>query len=75
MQPNVFLGYLARGIIGVLNSFVHEQYPSNKVDPWCLITKYPNEDIGFLVGFGRAMQYPSMFQKICCGTQCISRIP
>jgi hypothetical protein len=75
MQSDVFLGYPTRGIIGVLNSFVHEQYPSNKIDPWCLIIEYPNEDIGFLVGFGRATQYPSMFQKICCGAQCISRIP
>jgi hypothetical protein len=36
---------------------------------------YPNEDIGFLVGFGRAMQYPSTFQKICYGTQYIFGIP
>jgi len=75
MEPIVFLGYPTRGIVGVLNSFVHEQYPSNKADPWCLITKYLNEGIGFLLGFGRITQYLSMFQKICCGAQCISRIP
>jgi len=34
-----------------------------------------NEGIGFLVGFGRAMQYPSTFQKICYGTQYIFGIP
>jgi hypothetical protein len=63
MEPNVFLGYLIRGIVGVLNSFAHEQYPSNKVNPWCLITEYPNEGIGFLVGSRRATKYPSMFQR------------
>jgi hypothetical protein len=31
--------------------------PSKSVNPWCLITKYPNEGIGFFVGFGRATQY------------------
>jgi hypothetical protein len=38
MEPNVFMGYLARGNVSVLNSFGHEQYPSKSVDPWCLIT-------------------------------------
>jgi hypothetical protein len=28
MKPNVFMGYLTRGIVSVLNSFGHEQYPS-----------------------------------------------
>ncbi len=55
MEPNVFLGYPTRGIVGVLSSFVHEQYLSNKIHPWCLIIEYPNEGIGFLVGFGTAM--------------------
>jgi hypothetical protein len=32
MKPNVFLGYLAWGIISVLSSFGHEQYPSNSLD-------------------------------------------
>ncbi len=35
MEPNVFLGYPARGITDVLSNFGHEQYPSNSVDPWC----------------------------------------
>jgi len=34
MEPNVFLGYLVWGIIGVLNSFGHEEYPfKNDVNP------------------------------------------
>jgi hypothetical protein len=40
MEPNVFIGYRARGIVNVLNSFGHEQYPSISVDPWCLIIEY-----------------------------------
>jgi len=32
MEPNVFLGYLVRGITNVLSSFGHEQYPSNSVN-------------------------------------------
>jgi hypothetical protein len=35
MEFNEFLGYLARDITNVLNSFGHEHYPSNIVDPWC----------------------------------------
>jgi len=58
MEPNVFLRYIARGIASVLNSFGHEQYPSKSdINPWCLVTKYPNAGIGFLVGFDRAIQY------------------
>ncbi len=76
MEPNVFLGYIARGIASVLNSFGHEQYPSKSdINPWCLVTKYPNAGIGFLVGFGRAIQYLSMCQKIWYGAQCIYGIP
>jgi hypothetical protein len=60
-----------RGIVSVLCSFEDEHYPSNRIDPWCLITKYPNEGIGFLVGFGRVMQYPIMCQNISYGAQCI----
>jgi hypothetical protein len=37
MEPKVFLGYPARDIANALNSFGHEQYPSNSEDPWCLI--------------------------------------
>jgi hypothetical protein len=66
MEPNVFLGYMARGIVGVLSSFGHGQYLfKSDINPWCLIIKYLNEGIGFLVSFGRAMQYPVMCQKIC----------
>jgi hypothetical protein len=39
MEPNVFLGYPVKGIVDVLNSFAHE-YPSNSVDPWCVIIEY-----------------------------------
>jgi hypothetical protein len=75
MGPNVFLRYLTRGIVNVLNSFGHDQYPSNNVNPWCLITKYPIEGIGFHVGFDRVTRYPSTFQNIYYGAQCISRMP
>jgi hypothetical protein len=27
MEPNLFLGYLARGVASVLSNFGHEQYP------------------------------------------------
>jgi hypothetical protein len=37
--------------------------------------KILNEGIGFLVGFGWAMQYFSMCQKIWYGTQCTYEIP
>jgi hypothetical protein len=40
MEFNEFLGYLARDITNVLSSFGHEHYPSNIVDPWCLIIEY-----------------------------------
>jgi len=52
-----------KGIVGVLCSFEVEHYPSNSIDSWCLITEYPNEGIHFcfLVGFGRVMQYLSMY--------------
>jgi hypothetical protein len=75
MEPNVFLGQLIRGIVGVLCHFEHEQYPSNSVDPWCLIIEYPNEGIGFLVDFGKAMESPFTCQNICDGAQCIYGIP
>jgi len=53
MEPNVFMGYPTCGIAGVLNNFGHEQYPfKSNINLWCLITKYPNEGIGFLVGLG-----------------------
>jgi len=49
MEPNVFMGYLTNGIANVLNSFGHEQYPSNNIYRWCLIIEYPNVGIGFLL--------------------------
>jgi hypothetical protein len=44
-EPNVFLRYHVWGIIvGVFNSFGHEQYPfKNNVNLQCLIIEYPNE--------------------------------
>jgi hypothetical protein len=51
MEPNIFMGYPMWGIVGLLNCFGHEHYPfKNDIDLWCLITKYLNEGIGFLVG-------------------------
>jgi len=32
MKPNAFMGSLKRGIVGVLNSFGHEQYPIDSLD-------------------------------------------
>jgi hypothetical protein len=51
MEPIVFMGQVIRDIAGVLCSFEQEQYLSNSVDPWCLITKYLNDNIVFLGGF------------------------
>jgi hypothetical protein len=75
MEPNVFLKQPMRGSAGVLCSFEDEHYPSNSIDQWCLITKYPNEGIRFLISFGKVTQYPSKCQKICYGAQCIYGIP
>jgi hypothetical protein len=60
-----------RGITNVLCSFEDEQYPSNSVNAWGLITEYLNKGNGFLIRFGMTMQYPCKFQNICYGTQCI----
>jgi hypothetical protein len=58
------------GYCRCIEYFGHEQYPSKcDIDPWCLITKYLNEGIGFLVGFGKVTQYLFMCQKICHGAQ------
>jgi len=38
MEPNVFLRYPTKGITCVLSNFGHEQYTSNNINPWCLIT-------------------------------------
>jgi hypothetical protein len=32
MEPNVFRGYPEKGIVGVLSSFGHEQYPFGRLD-------------------------------------------
>jgi len=32
MEPNVFMGNIEKGIVGVLSSFGHEHYPSNSLD-------------------------------------------
>ncbi len=53
------MGQPMRGIAVVLCSFENERYPSDSIDPWCLITKYLNVGISFLIGFGKVMQYPS----------------
>ncbi len=74
MEPNAFLKYPKRGTASVLSNFGHGQYLSNNVNPWCLITEYPNEGIGFLINFSKVMQYPSKFENICYGTQCIHGI-
>ncbi len=47
------MGQPMKGIVGVLCNFEDEQYPSNNIDPWCLIIEYLSEGIGFLVGFGK----------------------
>jgi hypothetical protein len=64
-----------KGIASVLCNSKHEKYPSNSVNPLCLITEYLNEGIGFLAGFGMTMYYPYKFQNIFNGTQCISNVP
>ncbi len=57
--------------VGYCRCIGHEEYPfKSNVDLWCLITKYPNEGIGFLVDFSRATQYPVTYQNICYGAQC-----
>jgi hypothetical protein len=32
MEPNVFMGYIKRGITCSFNLFGHEQYPPNNLD-------------------------------------------
>jgi hypothetical protein len=62
-----------KGIVSILCSFEDEHYPSNSIDPWCLITKYPNEGICLFVDFGWGYTIPLHMSK-CYGTQCISSI-
>jgi hypothetical protein len=66
MEANVFLGYFEKGIAGVLSSFEHEQYPFDTLDQNnSAHGVYSVAEI--LLGFGRAMHYPFMCQKICYG--------
>jgi hypothetical protein len=32
MKPNVFIGYLERGIVNVLSGFGHDHYPFDSID-------------------------------------------
>jgi hypothetical protein len=32
MEPNVFMGYLEKGIASVMNSFGHEHYPCDNLN-------------------------------------------
>jgi len=73
-----FLGYLARGIACALNIPMYEKYPFNSLDENNLthgVYFLPQVGITFFVGFGRVMQYPSKFQKICYETQCVFETP
>jgi hypothetical protein len=68
MEPNVFMGYLERGISCSLSPLGHEQYTlliawTNIIQPM-LFTKYPNEGITFFLGFVRAMYNTSPSIKI-----------
>ncbi len=50
------------GIASVLNIFGHEQYLSKfEVDFWCLIIKYPNEGVGFLVGLRNTLSHVKIY--------------
>jgi hypothetical protein len=40
-----------------------------------MFTKYLSANISFFLNFDRVMQYPSKFQKICCGVRSIFGIP
>jgi hypothetical protein len=64
----VFIEYRKQGITLLIGFGRAMQYPSNSVNPWCLIIEYINEGIGFLVSFNRATQYSSTCQKINYGT-------
>jgi hypothetical protein len=60
MELNVFLGYPKRGIAHSLNPSRHDQYPFDSLNQNNLamvFTKYPNEDIVFILGFVRVTQY------------------
>jgi hypothetical protein len=55
------MGYLKRG--NACNIPMYEQYPFDSLDQ------------NNLAHVGRDMHYPSKFEKICYGAQCISKIP
>ncbi len=55
------MGYPDRG--NACNIPMHEQYPSNNLDQ------------NNLTHVGKDMHYPSKFEKICYGAQCIFGIP
>jgi hypothetical protein len=65
MEPNVFLGYLEKGITVWPNEGI-TMSPNEGIIvlPNEGIAMSPNEGITFLLGFDRAMQYPSNCQKI-----------
>jgi hypothetical protein len=78
MKPNVFLGYHKKGISCSLSLFGHEQYSSNSPDQNNSahgVYNVPHWRYCILLGFGRAIQYPSNCWKIWYGAQTISRIP
>jgi len=73
------MGYPTRGIACAINIPKHEQCPFDSINQNNLLVvfiEYPKQ-LGstFLIGFGRLMQYPSKFQKICYGAQCIYGVP
>jgi len=53
------MGYPERDNACALNILMHEQYPFDSLNQ------------NNLAHVGRAMHYPSKFEKICYGTQCI----
>jgi len=65
MEPSVFLGYPIKGNACALSIPCHKQYPFDSLDQNNLahvFIEYPKHGIVLFVGFGKAMQYPSMFQ-------------
>ncbi len=64
-------------------SLEHEKYPSNSVDPWCLIIEYVNDGIGFLIwlcntpaSFKKYVLEPNVFMGyLKGGNACALNIP
>jgi hypothetical protein len=78
MEPNGFIIYFNRGITCALSTSGHKQYPPKvwiKIIQIMVFIEYPHEGIAFLLGFVKAMQYPSRTFEICYGTQRIYNIP